>query len=80
MEDCLIPSPSVNWDAIVIWSCNLKGKGLHTTLCKLSLAAAVYHIWSLRNELCFDKFLLSEEALVARIKCDIRTKVITRKF
>jgi hypothetical protein len=32
MEDCLIPSPSVSWDDIVLWSCNLKGKGLHTTI------------------------------------------------
>jgi hypothetical protein len=44
------------------------------------LAAAIYQIWSLRNELWFGKFPLSEEALVARIKWDIRTMVMTRKF
>jgi hypothetical protein len=45
MEDCLSPSPCVSWDDVVLWACSLKGKRLHTTLCKLGLAAAVYHIW-----------------------------------
>jgi hypothetical protein len=45
MADCLSPSPIVSWDDIVLWACSLKGKRLHTTLCKLGLAAAVYHIW-----------------------------------
>lgn len=68
IADCLSPSPSVSWDDIVLWACSLKGKGLHTTLCKLGLAAVVYHIWRLRNELCFGNSPLTEEALVARIK------------
>jgi hypothetical protein len=80
MADCLSPSPIVSWDDIVLWACSLKGKGPHTTLCKLGLAAAVYHIWRLRNELCFGNSPLIEEALVARIKWDVRTKVLTRKF
>lgn len=44
MEDCLSPSPCVSWDDVVLWACSLKGKGLHTILCKLSLAATIYHI------------------------------------
>jgi hypothetical protein len=80
MADCLSPSPIVSWDDIVLWACSFKGKGLHTTLCKLGLAAAVYHIWKLRNELCFGNSPLTEEALIAQIKWDVRTKVLTRKF
>jgi hypothetical protein len=80
IADCLSPSPSVSWDDIVLWACSFKGKGLHTTLCKLGLAAAVYHIWRLRNELCFGNSPLTEETLVARIKWDVRTKVLSLKF
>jgi hypothetical protein len=34
----------------------------------------------LQNELCFGNSPLTEEALVAQIKWDVRTKVLTRKF
>lgn len=51
METCLISNPSTNWDDIVDWYCKLMGKGMQVILCKLCLAAAVYHVWRLRNDL-----------------------------
>jgi len=54
---------------------------LQVILRKLSLAAAVYYVWRLINDLCFGNSLLSEEVLVARIKWEVRTRVMSnRKF
>jgi hypothetical protein len=81
MEACLISNPSIIWDDIVGWYYKLKGKELQVILCQLSLAAAVYHVWRLINDLCFGNSLLSEEALVACVKWEVRTRVMSnRKF
>jgi superfamily II helicase len=79
MAACLFSNPCVHWDDILEWSCKLKGKSLQKTLCKLCLAAAVYHIWRLRNDLCYGNTPLTEEALVDRIKGEVRTRVMSRK-
>jgi hypothetical protein len=76
MEACLISNVSINWDDLVDWSCKLKGKNLQVILCKLCLAAAVYHVWRLRNDLCFGNTPLTEEDMVARIKWEVRTRAM----
>jgi superfamily II helicase len=77
MVACFISNPCVQWDDVLDWSCNLKSKSLQNTLCKLCLAAAVYHIWRLMNDLCYGNTPLTEEALVDRIKGEIRTRVMS---
>jgi hypothetical protein len=69
----------VHWDDVFVWSCNLKGKSLQNILCKLCLAAAIYHLWRLMNDLCYGNTPLTEEALVAWIKWDVRTRVLSSR-
>jgi hypothetical protein len=79
MADCFISNPCVHWDEVLVWSCNLKGKSQQTILCKLCLAATIYHLWRLRNDLCYGNTPLTEEALVARIKREVRTRVLSSR-
>jgi hypothetical protein len=59
----------------------LKRKNLQIILCKLCLAFDVYHVWWLRNDLCFGNIPLSEEVLVARIKWEVRARAMyNRRF
>jgi hypothetical protein len=48
----LVQQPFTEWDDIVSWSCSLKGRSLQVLICKLCLAATIYHLWRLRNDLC----------------------------
>jgi hypothetical protein len=79
MAACFISNPCVQWDDVLDWSCNLKSKSLQNTLCKFCLVAAVYHIWRLRNDLCYGNTPLIEEALVDRIKGEVRTRVMSSR-
>lgn len=79
MAACLFSNPWVHWDDILEWSCKLKGKSLQNTLCKLCLAAAVYHIWRMKNDHCYGNTPLTEEALVDRIKGEVRARVMSSK-
>jgi len=54
MAACLIPNPNIDWDNIVEWICMMKGKSLQVILCKLCLAATMYHILRLRSDLCHE--------------------------
>jgi len=55
----------------VRWSCTLKGHGLQALLCKLCLAATVYHLWRLRNDLCHRNTPRTKEALVDEIQWEL---------
>jgi hypothetical protein len=57
----------------------LKGKSLQNILCKLCLAVAIYHLWRLVNDLCYGNTPLTEEALVARIKGNVRIRVLSSR-
>jgi hypothetical protein len=50
MTLCLITNPCIECDDVVNWSYKLKGRSLQVLLCKLCLAAVVYHLWRLRND------------------------------
>lgn len=77
MELCLIADPKVEWDEVTVWcSSDLKGKNLHSTLCKLSLGAIVYHLWRQRNNLLHGNIPKTEESIVAQIKWEVRSKIV----
>jgi hypothetical protein len=57
----------------------LKGKSLQTILYKLCLAATIYRLWRLRNDLCYGNTPSTEEALVAQIKGEVRTRVLSSR-
>jgi UTP:GlnB (protein PII) uridylyltransferase len=63
----------------VRWSCTLKGHGLQALLCKLCLAATVYHLWRLRNDLCHRNTPRTKEALVAQIQWEVRSRLMFRR-
>jgi len=79
MAASCISDPCVHCDDVLVWSCTLKGKSLQNILCKLCLAAAIYHLWRLRNDLCYGNTPLTEEALVARIKGEVRARVLSSR-
>lgn len=77
MQSCLELFSVVDWDDVAIWcTMQLKGKSLQTRLCKLSLGAVVYYIWIQRNNLIHGNVVCSEEGLIARIKWEIRSRLM----
>jgi hypothetical protein len=80
MSLCLIQNPGVEWDDIVDWFCKMEGCSLQVLICKLCLAAVVYHLSCLRNDLCHGNTPRTEEALVARIQWEVRSRIMFRRF
>jgi hypothetical protein len=78
MKDYLVLDPYVRWDQIMDWSIgNLRGKSMKATLCKLSLAALVYHLWKQRNNLCFANIPRTEELiLITQIRWHVRMRLL----
>lgn len=66
MTLCLITNPCIEWDDVVNWSYKLKGQNLQVLLCRLCLAAVVYHLWRLRNDFYHGNTSRTEETLVAK--------------
>jgi hypothetical protein len=72
VADCLISDSCVNvgirlWN---IWSIgSLKGKGLKTTLCKLCLAATVYHIMCGKKGMTYVLKTLQDQRNAPLLKC-----------
>jgi hypothetical protein len=81
MEACLISDPKLIWDDVSAWSSSAwKGKSFAATVCKLSLAATVYHLWRRRNDLLHGNPPRSEEALASQVKREVRIKLLSREF
>jgi hypothetical protein len=79
MTSCLIFIPYEVWEEVVKWSVeNLHGKSLKTSLCKLIIGAAVYHLWKQRNDLLQGNIPRTEEDLVAQIKWEIRSRIMAK--
>lgn len=77
MTDCLVDDPCVCWDQIMDWSIVfLKGKGLKSILCKLCLAATVYHVWKHRNDLCHGNSPRSEDLIISQIRWEVRMRIL----
>lgn len=53
-----------------------KEKSLKNNLCKASLASTIYHLWIERNNSIFSCTSSTKEVLVAKVKKDIRDKVL----
>jgi hypothetical protein len=52
MASCLVFNLVEGWKEVAQWCVvALKGDSLKTRLCKLSIGAAVYHLWKHRNDL-----------------------------
>jgi uncharacterized membrane protein YhfC len=77
MADCLVANPVVRWEQLMEWSIsNLRVKSLKAILCKLSLAALVYHLWKQRNDLCFGNTPRMEELIIAQIRWQVRMRIL----
>jgi len=79
MSVCLVQKLCIECDDIVRWSCTLKGRGLQVLLCKICLAAVVYQLWRLRNDLCHENTPRTKEALVAQIQWEVRSRLMFRR-
>ncbi len=79
MSSCLIFDPLEDWEDVVKWSVEvLHGKSLKISLCKLSIGAAVYHLWKQQNDLFFCNIPRSEEAIIAQIKWQVRARLLAK--
>jgi len=65
MNDCLVSHPVEGWEEVAQWSVN-----------RLSLGAVVYRLWLHRNNLIHGNMLCSRESLIAKIKWDIRLRLM----
>lgn len=78
MAACHFEDPPLFWEDVEIWSVKmLQGKNLEACLCRLWLGAVIYHLWRNRNDLQHGNAPKSEEAIVANIKWEVRSKVLT---
>jgi hypothetical protein len=79
MAACSYDDPPLFWDSIVEWStAMLHGKNLRSCLGRLCLGAVVYHIWKQRNDLQHGNTPRTEEALVANILWEVRSRVLAK--
>jgi hypothetical protein len=64
------------------WWCGgaqeLKGCGLKTSLCRLSLGAVVYNHWKHRNDIKHGNTPLSEDRIIQKIKWEICTRILSK--
>lgn len=56
---------------------SFKGKGLRTTIAKLSFTITLYHVWIERNMRKFQNLQHSVESVVAKICIDLRSRLIS---
>ncbi|XP_062153008.1 uncharacterized protein LOC133861274 [Alnus glutinosa] len=72
-------NPVETWEEVVNWSIsNLKKDCLKTRLCMLCLGAAVYHIWKHRNDILHGNIPSAEEAILAKIKWEVRARILVK--
>lgn len=76
MKLCLVNSPALDWaDVISLCENELKGRSLKSLICKLSIGAVAYKLWSRRNDIKHGKSIKSEEKLVKQVIWEVRTRV-----
>jgi superfamily II helicase len=79
MAECLATDPPVDWELVAQWSvAAMQGKSLKSSLCKLCLGGAVYHLWHQRNALLHGHTLKTEEAIVEQIKWEVRSRIFAK--
>ena len=75
---CLVKNPKCHCDALIewgYWRVWQKKFLLKAVLCKLIMAATVYHIWLQRNSRVYIRHAKSEDAIVTSIKWDVKTRI-----
>ncbi|XP_062166142.1 uncharacterized protein LOC133872568 [Alnus glutinosa] len=79
MELCLVENPVEDWDDIRAWSGTvLRRDCFKTTLCILCLGAATHHIWKQRNAILHLNNILTEEAIIGRIKWEFKAQMLAK--
>lgn len=65
-----------DWDFEIGWaSLHWQGTGFSSTICKLALAATLYHLWRERNSRIFTQKLCSTADVTSAIIADVRGRV-----
>jgi hypothetical protein len=79
MNDCSCNDPPSDWESVVDWCITvLHGKSLKSGLGKLCFGACVYHLWKQWNALLHGNTPKTEEALVAQIKWEVRSRILAK--
>jgi hypothetical protein len=77
MELCDVENPVENWDDIRAWCGTvLRRDCFKSRLCILCLGVATYHIWKQRNAILHSNNILSEEAIIGKIKWVVKARMI----
>jgi superfamily II helicase len=78
MEGCMT-RPEIEWEKVKDWyEAKFTGKSLMANLCKLCLAASIYHLWKLRNDLCHGNTPRTEEVVVKNIRWEVQSRVMVK--
>jgi hypothetical protein len=79
MAECGVADPPVVWEDVSRWSKrHMRGKSLHVAALKLCLAASVYNLWIQRNLLLHSDTPRSEDALLSKIKWEVKVRLISK--
>ncbi len=79
MAECGVADPSVVWEDVSRWSKqHMRGKSLCVAALKLCLAASVYNLWIQRNLLLHSDTPRSEDALLSKIKWEVKVRLISK--
>jgi hypothetical protein len=79
MSLCLENRSLQTWDEIIQWcSTELRKECFKTRLKILCLGAALYILWRQGNALLHSKNIATEEALLSKIKWDVKTRILEK--
>jgi hypothetical protein len=75
MKLCHVENPFEDWDDIRAWCGTVLTRDCFNILC---LGAATYHIWKQRNAILHSNSILTEEAIIGRIKWEVKARMIAK--
>jgi hypothetical protein len=79
MAACSCFDSPLEWDRVADWGgAVLHGKSLKSSLGRLCFGAVVYHLWKQRNDLLHGNAPRTEEAIVAHIKWEVRSRILAK--
>jgi hypothetical protein len=79
MAICLVHRSLETWEEITYWCITeLRRDCFKTRLRILCLGAAVYNLWRQRNALLHSSSVATEEALLSKIKWEIRARLLVK--
>jgi len=78
MEGCMT-RPEIEWEKVKDWyEAKFTGRSLMANLCRLCLAASIYHLWKLQNDLCHGNTSRTEDVVVKNIRWEVRARVMAK--